>query len=743
MHDLARLATLRACATAFVVVLVVAGLPPLFGELFFGRDLWATETGLLCEVGNVLAAGHMPWLAPHLGQGAPLFANPHAQLLYPLRWPALLLSPIAATQLSVVVHLAGAAAAGAWLARTFGARTVTAVAGGLAFAASGTVVDLISHDGYLVSAVWVPAAWAAARRALAPASSPTAAAWLVLPLALNLLGGDPHGFAMGGGLAFFEALRVVRHRAARRRAARVAAAVLLAPLIAAAQLLPTVGEAALSGRFGGARDIVFRFSLEAAGAWGLLLPVHLGEHGAGGSLLAAFGADAAWNLSPYVGALVLGAAASTASRRRLRPLLVVAGLCFLFALGDHGGVYAWLVAAVPPLGALRYPEKYLLPMTLALVVAAACQLEHAARRASRPVVIGCAATGALVTLWALSLPATGALFGAASSVAPELLARVRDAGLLSGVLALAGAFAAAVPLARRYLPALLVLSMLPGVAAGARTGPTPADVPFVHADSVADDDVLCRNPDVGTRTLLPRSSADAAYNAHLAAWAFGTGELAACHEVHTGVAYSPLRSWIAALYEHEMLAHNDPLGARALGCTVLMTQPRGPAAPNALVRPPLVRVDDPLPRVLALAAPRLVSDVEVARAVLERREAPETLVDDPLGALADHGLPSRGPVTPTLTETAPDRLRVELAGAGGAVIAVARSFRAGWRAHQGEVELPVLRMGGARLAFVVRDATAGPVELRYRPPRLALGLTLSALALLAVLLGSVIGRRRE
>jgi uncharacterized membrane protein YfhO len=87
--------------------------------------------------------------------------------------------------------------------------------------------------------------------------------------------------------------------------------------------------------------------------------------------------------------------------------------------------------------------------------------------------------------------------------------------------------------------------------------------------------------------------------------------------------------------------------------------------------------------------------------------------------------------------------RLELAGAGGAVVGLKTLFQVGWSARQAGHELTVIRAAGAHLAVVVPDAAAGPVELQYRLPGLSLGLVASVAGWLGIGLVIVLGRRRS
>jgi hypothetical protein len=739
-RDAAARATRNAVLVAGAIALVLAALPPLFGAHWFGRDLWWVDAGVLCELRRALADDAGLALAPHLGRSSPLFANPHAQLLYPLRWPALLLSPDAGVSWHVVVHLCGAAAAAAWLARTFGARPVAAIATGVAFAACGTVVDLISHSLYLVSAAWLPASWAAARAALRARARPRDVALVALFLALVLLGGDAQGFAMAGGVVLLECA-LLALRAPRRRAAalRVALALPTAALVGAAQLLPTLAEASASGRLGGDVDVALTWSLTLPGVIALVLPIELGANvGGGASFASALGVSSTWNVFPHLGALTLASALSLALARRTRTLSITAAGALVFALGSAGLVYPLVLRVVPLLSSLRYPEKYLLPASLAVVVLAGLALDRAARRRSASFASALSVAGIGLLVLVLLASAAPGLF---PDEAPRFAAVVRSGALtalgpvaLALVLARAGRLRAALPFA---LPVALAIPALGHVNAG----PSPLELPWVHADALPDDAVVCRDRRLFQSAVAQRGGEQTSWNQHVAGFVYGVGEQSACHGFISGVAYSPLRAWPEALLEAGISTDADG-AARALGCTHVLGVPTGADGSSAR-KPPLVEVSDPAPPAFVVPSAALGGDDELARALAAPELGTFGVVDDPRGALGGRALPAGTSArADELVARAPADLSVLLSGDGGAVVAVRRSYRAGWSARQAGAELPVVRVGGTLLGVVVEDVSRGNVELNYAPPRLTAGAALSLLGLVLAGLGALWARRR-
>ena len=86
--------------------LLLALLPALFGLSYFGLDLTRVDLPFQCELRGHLQHLEGLQLSRAIGNGEPLFANPHAQALYPLRWLQVVLPQYAGLQLGVALHLA-------------------------------------------------------------------------------------------------------------------------------------------------------------------------------------------------------------------------------------------------------------------------------------------------------------------------------------------------------------------------------------------------------------------------------------------------------------------------------------------------------------------------------------------------------------------------------------------------------------------------------------------------------------
>ena len=227
-----------------------------------------------------LAAGHIPLWNPYLFLGAPFLANPQAAVLYPLHWPLSWLQPAQALVWSALLHV--------WLAAgftyTFGRRSLrlsrpAAWLAGALFAFGGFTLARVENINQLNTLAWLPASlWLLDETA-------RAAAWrsrirwgcaLAVVLALQILAGHTQTLFINGvgiGLWTLGPGRLGLGKLGRGRLGAESPrvphshtptlphshtpilpllfALLLAVLLSAAQLLPTLELNGLGLRTGG------------------------------------------------------------------------------------------------------------------------------------------------------------------------------------------------------------------------------------------------------------------------------------------------------------------------------------------------------------------------------------------------------------------------------------------------------------------------------------------------------------
>ncbi|HVS04404.1 MAG TPA: hypothetical protein VMT16_16690 [Thermoanaerobaculia bacterium] len=340
------------------------------------RDVLTFHLPLRTAFRALLADGLPEW-NPWLHGGQPILGNPNYAAFYPPTWLALPLPPPQALGLLALAH-ALLAYAGAWrLLRRLGAEPAAAGLGASGFAAGGFFLSLTSTFNLLCGTAWLPWVVVAALPLLDPEERPrgaslTAVAATAAVLAMQLLAGEPVAVLLSG-LAL-AAVASTRPRLWRRSLPPLAGAAVLAALLAAAQLLPTVAHLQGSPRAGGlAVDTATTWSARPARLLELVYPRLWGDPTRDEEGLY-FG----WGIHdrdfPYVVSLhsgllsaVLALAALLAWQVPLRRgLLLAAAAGALLGFGRHTPLYELLREHLPLLAMIRYPEKFLV-LTAAVV----------------------------------------------------------------------------------------------------------------------------------------------------------------------------------------------------------------------------------------------------------------------------------------------------------------------------------------------------------------------------------------
>jgi len=779
-----RRASLHAALAAGLLTTGLLAAPLAFGLYYGGPDHTRIDLGTLCAIRRALAAGAPLWLSPELGNGGPLLVRPSAQLLYPLRWVLLWLSPDAATSLAAVLHLGIAAAGTVWLARSFRVRPLAAVAAGLAFALSGTGLNLLVHTNYFVAgSATLPLVWAAARRARQRRAGLGPLLGLGLGLSACLLAGAPQSFMIGAALLLLESAPGMRRTGVGRTRALLALFTLPCSLAIAAPLW--VG-AWLEGQLG---VHAAGLSLTDALQWSFgptswpaaLLPGALFTdplpHASMWQLLHALGETGyRWNPAPYLGPLFMVALLCGVRARIGRSALVVLVLGLLLALGDTTPLAPLLIRLLPPLQLFRYPEKYLVITTLAATVLASIAFSDVARDARRR---RCLKWGSVAMLAGLAAVALSIWLG--RGALDEVAAWLRDlprimlepavsARLLHSVLQAAAPAALALLLLVRggrlssLAPLVLVLDLalagLPTLPLGPGLADLSSPLRVLVSPGSSPPDLLCVDHNVRELSIaLP--SGDPAW-LQRASWRLHLAEeLQACDGLSSPVPYAALQPALNARLAGAMRRRSSA-AARALGYSNLITtlppvdggvDPIPPQALSMTLRSMqaagllIYRLRAPIPEVFVARGARLVSGEAEALALLERGAdagAALRVIDDPLARWpARAHLPDGAGVSATRVDRpSTDRATLEVEGRGGAVLGLRTAFLVGWRAQQAGRPLPALRASGQHLAVVVADVAAGPIELRYRPPGFSASVAAASLGAAGLALLAWRGRRR-
>jgi hypothetical protein len=409
-------------ALALVVLALIFFWKLIFTNLILvGVDSFLYFYPYKAYIAQALRLGRLPLWNPYLFMGAPLLANMQAAVLYPLHWPLLWLPAPKQVAASIVMHVVLAG----WGMLLFGRRTLRlgwlgALTAAILFAFSGFVGAQAEHVNQLNVIAWLPLAFlllAAAARGRWRLAPTLGLGWVI---ALMVLAGHAQAtyicLAGLGAYALFDptvqaqrtnwntgsdergvqsavrapiwalvfkAAAAVRSYLAAcwRHLAAFGAALIIASLLSAAQLLPTLELSRLSVRAGG---LSYReaasFSLQP---WKLpftLLPPY------GVDLSQVFGAAYSEYVA-YVGLIGLGLAAlgllrSWKSRSDSRFFGLLAAGLFL-GLGGYNPVYFVLYKLVPGFGLFRAPARWMLLYTFGVAVLGGIGMEQIAAIAQR------------------------------------------------------------------------------------------------------------------------------------------------------------------------------------------------------------------------------------------------------------------------------------------------------------------------------------------------------------------------
>lgn len=787
---------------------LLAALPLFFGKRYLGLDHSRVLLSMMCgargDDGVVLDAS--------FGGGGPLLEEPQGLVLYPLTLllRALRVDVELAASLFVVAHIGLAAFAAARLARAKGMRAATTpiIAFGLAFAMCGTVLDLILHGPYLVGACGLALAWAGIVEVTSSIrrgrSGVGGAVMLAAAPALLLLSGELQAFGIALAVVLLELTVAFACRMPRRAAVTGAAlaAFLSGALVGGVQLALSLGLASASSRAARVPD-PFTWSLAPAQLLGVVWPGSLAERAAdGSSLLTVVAGDAMarppWNLSPFLGVPVIalacvavvvsalrvrprrsGRSAEPTARRRHRhnrhgrwkmivPSLV-AVFATLFALGDQTPVLRVALALVPPLAFFRYPAKYFVVASLALLLLAfhvvtvlararanpalrSLPPSHGHRRSLRGALLAAVVVCSVGLLAAIAMHERVDTLAAALATRPPWPGEPTLGALLVGRAVLAFAFAALAALVAFRAPRLVPVALaLPFVIVFVRDAPTGLPLTSLPARtapaSTQTGAVVCHGRLIGARHVDRAGEPPLGIEGDVIVdWLDLKPNMHQCQDVavpHAAMASSQGPTFTLATAKiDETLVASTP--AWALGCTHIATRAPLPSIAAALdvdraiapalgVDAPIFPLRVPAVDVAVARSPKLYANGDEAIDAIDAIDAPTpaaptgarpedvaNVIDAPTAASPPRALPiaSRDLVVDARWEST-TRATVSFSSTatatatGGAVVALRRPWWPGFSATQNGVAVPVVRAAGVQLAIVVDDVTRGDVTIEY------------------------------
>jgi hypothetical protein len=756
-----------------LLVLCAAYLPIFFGQIIFFRDSSNWTAPARWFVRHALLAGDFPSWNPQQGLGFPVFASPLYGLFYPPNWLYLVVpeSWVAAmVTWQCFLHVVWGSL-GIWLlARALGASRLGACVAGVAWGLSGFTAAEWTAGVRLLAGAWVP--WMAlggialVRRVRAGGWAwVTGSCLAALPIGMSLLAGEFFVAIFGVGFGLCTALvyacrnHPIEGPAATRGSwprwvLAAALALALGAGVGSITVLP-----AWSAAPAGQRSAAFTRALAEIGSFHPYRVVELVAPGCMGRDPYQSYPAAPWigdpdldgwplTLNVYLGASVIALALMGFGRgRRLSLWLgVLAAMALATALGRHMPVHRVLRTLIPPLGYMRFPEKYLVLVVAWVALLAglgATRLLTEQRQPWRRV------AGLVIVLLALA--------GLAPSILPSLrwAEALRQAGL-TGAAVVAVVLGVQFLVGRRPRLAACILVVSVGVDLATAIGPLQAFVPRTVATEVpwAARSILADHKDPVTPPRLFRD-----YRVEAATRRFVPVSTRAGYqrrEMETSITNTNVLFGIAGLpgYDAAIFTREGQLWQagqhdaqsllRLVGVNYVILgveNPNVPAAPVAGLVPlldplpgaRLFRVEDPLPRVFLAGRSEIVSDAQVLRRVFDREiVSGETALLAPEAGAQELPGPAGRPGACHIDRFGNSEIVARCQGERSALAVFVEESAPGWHAEVDGQPAPLWRCNLLMRAVPVA-AGAHTIALRYSAPGFTAAAVVSSTALLLIM----------
>jgi hypothetical protein len=767
-----------------LVVLCVAYFPIFFGQIIFFRDASNWITPARWFVRHAILTGNFPAWNPQQGLGFPVLANPLYGVFYPPNWLYLAVpeSWVAAmVTWQSLLHVAWGSL-GIWLlARALGASRLGACVAGVAWGLSGFTAAEWTAGVLLLAGAWVP--WMALGGiALVRRVRASGCAWVTgsclaaLPLGMSLLVGEVFvailgvGFAVSTALVFAGRNHSGKGPAAPTRGSRIrwvsaaALALALGAGVGSIAVLP-----AWSAAPAGQRSAAFPRRLAEIGSFH---PYRIVEFVAPGCM----GRDpyqsypaAPWigdpeldgwplTLNVYLGASVLALALMAFGRgRRLSMWLgILAAIALAIALGRHLPVHRVLRTLIPPLGYMRFPEKYLVLVVAWVSLLAGLGASRFLTEQPRPWRRAVGLGTALLALAALApwiLPSTG-------------WAQSMRQGGLTGAGVVAVVLGAQFFVRRRPKLAACILVICVGADLATAIWPLQAfvsrkvasEVPLAAQAILADHKVQVAPPrlfrdfrvDAATRRFVPVATRAQFQRRAMETLVPNTNTLfgiAGFPGYDAAISTREGELWQAGKDDAQSLLRLVGVNYAMLG----VEAPQDPAQRVAGLVPladplpgaRLFRVEQPLPRVFLVGQSKIVPDAQVLGQVFDQEivSGVAALLSPEGGAQALPG-PAGRPGDCQLEHFGNGEILARCHAERPALAVFVETSAPGWQAEVDGRPAPVWRCNFLMRAVPVAAGTH-TIRLRYSPPGLVPAAIVSSTASLLLLALAVLLRRRR
>jgi hypothetical protein len=371
------------------IVVTIPFVDVLFSDSrFFVRDLSRYYYPTKKILREIALSGEFPHWNRHYSAGQPMAANPEYEVFYPLQWLILLPDYDLGYRLHIIIHIYVAAFGMYFLLRSMWLRVAASLFGAIAFASGGVMLSYVNLLPILFAVAWIPwIGWLLLRALRAPSVARVGAASFVV--GIQGLVGEPTTLVQTWAMALVLAGWVGWQRgrwSGAGRAVAVAGLVLVIGFAGAAVQLVTaadhVGDSARARPF--SFELITTWSMHPARPLELVAP-HVFGH--------LFGERTYWGsgmyrntASPFIFGIYLGlpiavlAAASFFGkiRGRVMAVIVMSG-SYVLALGEHTPLYRVLYD-LDLARTVRYPEKFIFPALLTVVILGATGLDRLLRR---------------------------------------------------------------------------------------------------------------------------------------------------------------------------------------------------------------------------------------------------------------------------------------------------------------------------------------------------------------------------